>query len=346
MKTRTTVFTGPRALDVREMELPPLGPRQVLVKVRACALCTWEQRFYLGSSPQDYPFRGGHEAAGVVVARGPEALCEAQVGDRAAFAIMTRCGVCEACRRGMDNFCENDKGGTLPGQPWGPGGLSEYLILEDYQVYRATPEADFAALALSEPVACVLRSVTAPPLEFGDTVLVQGVGIMGLLHVLLLKQRGVRVVVSDPNPARRQVAARYGTTLTVDPLADDFATQMRALTHGRGFNAIFFTAGGGPAIEQALPLLAKRGWLCLYGSVHPKGTVPVDPNVIHYNEQVITGSFSHTKKSFMEAVTLLSHGLLDTTPFISERVPFPEVTYAFERAVSPDTYRVVVEFAE
>jgi NADPH:quinone reductase-like Zn-dependent oxidoreductase len=68
VKTRTTIFTGPKQLEVREVELPEVGPHQVLVKVRACALCTWEQRFYKGSSPQDYPFRGGHEVSGEVVA--------------------------------------------------------------------------------------------------------------------------------------------------------------------------------------------------------------------------------------------------------------------------------------
>ena len=345
-KTRTTVFAGPKSLEVREIDLPPLGPTQVLVKVRACALCTWEQRFYSGITVDGYPFRGGHEVSGQVIEIGPDAVCEASVGDRVSLAIMTRCGACYYCRRGMDNFCENDDGGRLPGQPWGPGGLSDYVLVQDYQVYKATPESDYSVLALSEPVACVIRSVSQPPLEFGDTALVQGVGIMGTLHVLLLKQRGVRVIVAEPDEARRQQALASGADIACDPLTGDLGEIVGDFTAGRGVNAVFFTAGGAPAIQQALPLLNKGGWLCLYGSVHPKGPIEIDPNFVHYNELVVTGTYSHTKSSFRRAVAMLSQGQLDVAPLISERVAFPDVSSGFERAVSSNTYRVVMTFDE
>jgi threonine dehydrogenase-like Zn-dependent dehydrogenase len=344
--TRTTIFTGPKSLEVHEIELPPPGPTQVLVKVRACALCTWEQRFYTGITADSYPFRGGHEVSGEVVEMGSDAVCEASVGDRVSLAIMTRCGACYYCRRGMDNFCENDDGGHLPGQPWGPGGLSDYVLVQDYQVYKAAPESDFAELALAEPVACVTRSVSQPPLEFGDAVLVQGVGIMGTLHLLLLKRRGVRVIVAEPDEARRQQALVSGADLVCDPLTDDLGESVSDFTAGRGVNAIFFTAGGAPAIQQALPVLNKGGWLCLYGSVHPKGPIEIDPNYVHYNELVITGTYSHTKASFRQAVAMLSQGQLNVAPLISERIAFPDVTFGFERAISPNTYRVVMTFDE
>jgi threonine dehydrogenase-like Zn-dependent dehydrogenase len=343
-KTRTTIFTGPGKIEIHELDLPSLGERQVLVKVKACALCTWEQRFYKGSSPGDYPFRGGHEVSGEVVEVSPGAKTDVKPGDGVALAIMTRCGSCENCRRGMDNFCENDDGGHLPGQPWGPGGLSDYVIVDDYQVNKAAKPYDFPALALSEPVACVIRSVDSPPLLKGDTVVVQGVGVMGLLHVLLLKMRGVRVVVSEPDDGRREKALAYGAMAGFNPLHEGGLELVKGLTGGRGARAVFFTAGGVPAIQAGLPLLSKGGWMCLYGSIHPKGMLSIDPNLVHYNELVVTGSFSHTKASFRQAVSLLSQGQIDTAPFISQRVNFPDMQYAFERAVSPDTYRVVVDF--
>jgi len=343
-KTRTTIFTGPRALEIREVELPELGERQVLVKVKAVALCTWEQRFYLGSGGEDYPFRGGHEVSGEVVAVGSKAKTDVKVGDGVSLAIMVRCGACENCRRGMDNFCQNDDGGKIPGLPWGPGGLSDYVIADDYQVYKANAPYDYPALALAEPVACVVRSVESPPLEKGDTVLVQGVGMMGLLHVQLLQMRGVRVLVSEPNAVRRQKALEEGAIGGYDPMAEDGKEFVESHTHGRGVTAIFFTAGGVPAIESGIPLLARRCLMCLYGSIHPKGPMSIDPNLIHYNELVITGSFSHTKSSFRQAVALLTQGQVHTAPFISERVAFPNVDYGFQRAISPDTYRVVMEF--
>ena len=346
MKTRTTIFTGSSTLEVHEVELPKISPRQVLIKVKACALCTWEQRFYKGCSPEDYPFRGGHEISGEVVEIGAEAQCDAKVGDPVAAAILTRCGSCYYCRRGMDNLCEQSNVRAQPGELWGPGGLSDYVLIDDYQVYKASLKCDFSELALSEPVACVVRSVTKPGLLFGDTAMVQGAGIMGLLHIKLLKLRGVRVLMCEPDENRRQIALNIGADTVADPLVDGFTEIACDFTAGRGFNSVFFTAGGIPAIEQALPLLSKGGWLCLYGSVHPKGHVQVDPNDIHYNELVITGTITHTKHSFQQAVTLLSNGLVDVSPFISEKVPFPDVDYGFKRAISPDTYRVVMTFNE
>jgi threonine dehydrogenase-like Zn-dependent dehydrogenase len=343
-KIKTTLFTAPGKIEIAEVDLPILGDRQVLVKVKSCALCTWEQRFYIGSAPEDYPFRGGHEVSGEVVEVGRKANTNARPGDGVALAIKTRCGACEYCQRGMDNFCENDDNNHQPGQAWGPSGLSEYVIAEDYQVYKAIAPYNFPALALTEPVACVTRSVDTPPLKKGDTVVVQGAGVMGLIHIMLLKMRGARIVVSEPDEARRKKALEYGAVAGFNPLEDKGTDIIQSLTSGRGVRAVFFTAGGVPAIEAGIPLLAKGGWMCLYGSIHPKGMLAVDPNLIHYNELVVTGSFSHTKASFREAVALVSQGSIDTAPLISERVQFPNVQYAFERAISRDTYRVVVDF--
>ncbi len=339
-KVKTAVFTGPKQIEIQEVDLPSLKPDQILVKVRAVGLCTWEQRFYRGTDPSSYPFRGGHEVSGELVKVGPEAKTTAEPGDVVCLALTTRCGTCYYCRRGLDNFCvySND---TAPGQIWGPAGLSEYVVAEDYQVYRANPELSFEALALAEPVACVVRSANTPPLEFGDVVIVQGVGIMGLLHVQLLKQQGVQVIVAEPDPARRETALAMGADFALDPRSSDFLPFVQDQTQMIGVQAVFFTGGGGPAIEQGLALLAKGGWLCLYGSVYPKGTIGIDPNEIHYRELFFTGTFSHTRASFRQAVAAISAGLVDLSPFISARVPFLQVEHGFELAITPDSYRVV-----
>jgi len=222
--------------------------------------------------------------------------------------------------------------------------LSDYVLADDYGVYKAEQPYDYPSLALSEPVACVIRSVDRPPLQQGDLVVVQGVGVMGLLHLLLLKMRGARVVVSEPDQARRKKALEYGAVAVYDPLKENGLDLVKGMTGGRGVRAVFFTAGGVPAIEVGMPLLAKGGWMCLYGSIHPKGLLSIDPNLIHYNEWVVTGSFSHTKESFRRAVAMLSTGLVDTAPFISKRVKFPDVQSVFEQAITPGMYRVVMDF--
>src|SRR6266508_1184957 len=138
---KTVVFTGPQQFEVREVALPALQPGQVLVKTRAVGLCTFEQRLYKGSPPESYPFLGGHEVSGEVVRVGPQAMTEAREGDIVALALLTRCGNCYYCRRGMDNLCTHNSRSARPSAIPGPGGLSEYVIAQDYQVYKSSPPA-------------------------------------------------------------------------------------------------------------------------------------------------------------------------------------------------------------
>jgi len=341
---RAAVLEGPRQVRVREVDAPTLKPSQVLLRVKAVGLCTLEQRFYAGVAAGDYPFRGGHEVAAEVVAAGPEARIDARAGDLVAPAILTRCGTCYYCRRGMDNFCLRERDGRAPGAAWGPAGLSEYVAVEDYQVYRPTVARGACELALAEPLACVVRSVSRPAFGFGDLAVVQGAGIMGLLHAQLLRQLGVRVIVAEPDAERRTFALRQGADFALDPLREDLAGFVKERSDGRGANAVFFTSGGRPAIEQAVEALDRGGWLCLYGSVHPKGPIQIDPNLIHYREIVVTGTFSHTRDSFRQAVALISSGLADLSCYVSERAPFDDVARAFERSLSAETYRVLVTF--
>lgn len=351
MNTKTVIITGPQQLEIRDFPLPVLQPGQVLVKTHAVGLCTLEQRLYRGSLPESYPFLGGHEVSGEVIQVGPDAATDARAGDLVALALLTRCGSCYYCRRGMDNLCVNNSR-VLPGAIPGPAGLSEYVIARDYQVYKPeTPAvADTAnwacELALAEPVACVVRSVQGPPLRLGDVAIVQGAGVMGLLHVQMLKLRGARVLVSEPDVHRQSVARSYGADWVIDPLQVPLDEYSHECTGGVGAAAAFYTAGGAPAIEQAARSLAKGGWLNLYGSMHPDGPLPLTVNDIHYRELVIAGFFGHTRASFAQAVTLISHRQVDMRPLISECISFSQVDLAFRKATAPGTFRVMVMFNE
>ncbi len=353
MNTKTVIFTGPGQLEVRDVPLPALQPRQVLVRTRAVGLCTLEQRLYRGSPPESYPFRGGHEVSGEVLRVGPGAVTDAREGDVVALALLTRCGTCYYCRRGLDNLCLNsgNSGGASSGATPGPAGLSEYVIAQDYQVYTSAPPLGgdsarwLSELALAEPVACVVRSVQAPLLRLGDVAVVQGAGVMGLLHVQLLKLRGARVLVAEPDEHRRSVARDCGADWVIDPRQVPPDEHAHECTGGVGAAAAFYTAGGAPAIEQAAHSLAKGGWLCLYGSTHPDVAMPLMANDVHYRELIVTGSFSHTRASFAQAVALISHRQVNMLPLISECVPFPQMDYAFQRAVSPGKYRIIVTFS-
>ena len=338
---KKVVITAKETVELQEFPLPAIRDDQVLVKVKACGLCTFEQRYFTGGKEQ-YPFNGGHEVCGVVEQVGQRVGSGLQPGDKVVVAAITRCGECYYCQRGMDNMCANGGDNPVPGALWGPGGLSEYMVAEGYQVYKVSDSLDFAQGTIAEPLACVLRSVQKANVKYGDTALITGAGIMGLLHVKVAKLSGLKVIITEVDEGRKAKALELGADLVVDPSKEDVVQAVKAATEGRGVEAVFYTAGGAKAAEQGINALCKGGTIVFYGAIYPKGTMSIDPNKIHYDEINFTGLVSTTKESFRESARILSEGLIDVSPFISEQYPMEEIDKAFRRAVSPETYRVIV----
>ena len=344
-RMRQVVLLGPRQLTVREVEVPEPEPGEVLIRVELCALCTWEQRTYTGEETF-VPLLGGHEVTGRVEAINGSTYLDLHPGDRVAISLLNRCGQCQACRRGYDNICEH--GFDLPlryGIP-GPAGLSEYLIAKATDLFPMPPSVPPEHVALTEPLACVLRSVKRARIHPGEKVVIIGMGVMGVLHLQLALARGGVVIVSEPNPDRRAAALAMGATAAIDPSREAYRERVLALTDGWGADVTFIcvphAAVVGPAVEAA----AKNGRVLMYSSIHPRGTkVELDPNIFHNREVVLTGTMSQSQRDFFEAAQLIAHGLVDLDPLISARYPLEEVQAAFEAALREDTYRVFVTMA-
>jgi len=339
---KRAVFVGPRQIRFDELPIPEPGPRQALVKVKACALCTWEQRMYSGEETF-YPLAGGHEVSGELVKLGNQVFTDAQIGDRVMASPLTRCGYCESCRRGLDNICDNNRKPFREIDVAGPAGLAEYILLEDYQLFRADNGTSFEEICLTEPLACVLRSVRKARVERADNVVVVGAGVMGLLHLLLAKQVGARVIVSEPQAERRAFAKEMRADAVIDPTQDPFAEQVKGLTGGRGADVIFCAVSVAAAVEEAVEAVAKGGRIHVYASIHPKGTrITIDPNPFHSKEIVLTGTMSQDKEDVLQTVRLISRGMVDLKPFISLALPFERLEEGLQAALRPDTYRVIV----
>ncbi|MEL7608776.1 MAG: alcohol dehydrogenase catalytic domain-containing protein [Bacillota bacterium] len=338
---KQAVIVAKEKVELWEKEIPKIGDDEVLVRVKACGLCTFEQRYFTGMKEQ-YPFNGGHELCGIAEQVGKNVGSDVRVGDTVVVAAITRCGDCYYCRRGMDNMCVHGGDDPKPGELWGPGGLSEYMVAKGYQVYKVGKDLDFAKGTLAEPVACVIRSMEKGRVRYGDTVVVTGAGIMGLLHVKLGKLSGLKVIITEVDEARKEMARRAGADIVVDPTKESLKDVVMAVTGGIGAEAVFYTAGGVRACEDGIGALAKGGTIVFYGAIYPKGLMSIDPNKVHYDEINITGLVSTTKESFRQSARMLSENLIEVGELISEEVPLEKIDYAFRRAVAPDTYRVIV----
>jgi threonine dehydrogenase-like Zn-dependent dehydrogenase len=197
--------------------------------------------------------------------------------------------------------------------------------------------------ALAEPLACVLHDVKRFTPRRGDTAVIVGAGIMGLLHLAALRSTGAVVVVSEPDAMRRLKALEMGAHAVIDPSTEDYVESVKRLTEGRGANVTYVAIGLPSAIEQAVHAAAKRGVVSVYASVHPRGTlIQVDPNVFHHKEVVLSGSVAQDHEDFLDAVWSIAHQTIDLKPLLSCSFPLGQLADAFAAAARPDTYRVFV----
>src|SRR5687768_5849718 len=202
--------------DVRlvEVERPRPGPGEIVVALRACGICGSDVlEWYMRPRAPLFP---GHEVVGVVAAVG-DGVDQLRTGDRVFVHHHVPCMVCPACRRGATTSCRRFKETRLH-----PGGLAEYVRVPAenvaLDVLKLPDSLDFPAATFVEPLACCVRSIRRANVRPGDTVVVIGAGLTGLLHVQLAAAWGAtRIVAVDPIAERRQLAGELGATEVRSP---------------------------------------------------------------------------------------------------------------------------------
>ncbi|MEG0378962.1 MAG: zinc-binding dehydrogenase, partial [Eubacterium sp.] len=202
----------------------------------------------------------------------------------------------------------------------------------------------FEKMAFTEPLACVLNSINQTTIEFGDDVLIIGGGTMGLLHVLAARQKGARIILSEPMAERREKALALGCSAVIDPLKEDALKKIRELTGGRGANVVFNTTALPAIARDAVEMTAPGGICVMFSSLHPNEPIPVDMGKIHSYQKTITGAVSPTTKSYLQSVQMITHGLLDPTVLTEAIYDYTDFEEAIKRAERPDSYKVLLQF--
>jgi 2-desacetyl-2-hydroxyethyl bacteriochlorophyllide A dehydrogenase len=340
-KYKVALISDERKLEIVEKNLKQPEGSQVLVKIDCCAICTLEQRIYNGVMKR-YPFAGGHEAAGIVVAVGTK-VKSLKAGDKVAARLLTSCGECYYCRSGHENQCVISFKADIHEGVAGPGGFAEYMMLDARALYKMSDDLDLTYAALSEPLACCVHSVNNANIELGNDVVVIGVGIMGAFHIQLAKMRGARVIACEVDEARLEIAKKMGADILVNSKEVNAIQKIKELTDGRGADVVFCTAALTKLATDSIQMIGKLGRVVMYSSFHPDNPIELSVNSVHSTEMNITGAVNANTRDFLVATKLLSNKLIDTSLLISEVVPFEKIEYAFERAIDPKTYRIIVK---
>jgi L-iditol 2-dehydrogenase len=335
---KAAVITGIKKVEVLDVPMPVIGPRDVLLKIKSAGLCTWEQRIYTGQAKIEYPLLGGHENAGEIAAVG-ELVTNVKVGDRVTMGS-SACGTCRPCLRGEDKGCaEHFLNFSLKGGVLGPGGFAEYKVHRSDGVFPVG-DAPWDEAALAEPLSCAIHAARLLGVSLGDTAVVFGAGTMGLLNTMVLKMSGVRVGVVDLNEQRLAKAKELGADLIFKAGPDIRERIKAAFLGGVDFS---ITAYGSEEVNQdALDVLNNRGKICLFASAHPVTPFAIDPNVMHNKETSAVGVVSGDRRDHAVATELIATRQIDLSPIINRTFPLIEAAAAFEQATSTPSYRVML----
>lgn len=340
----------PGDVKLTEIETPVPKANEVLIRVKAAGICTNDVRDFKGDCSYSYPRIGGHEYAGVIEAMG-EGVDQERFykGQKVVSYIINSDHSCPLCRRGYENICFHHQKSTIFTNPDGISGycgFGQYVIAKEQDLMPYSEDASFEKMAFTEPLACVINSVNRTNIELGDDVVVIGGGTMGLLHVMVAKLRGARVIVSEPLAERREKALSLGASDVIDPVNTDAVAEVKRLTGGEGAVVVYNTTASPRLMAQAMEMTAACGTCVAFSSMHPNEPVPVDCGRVHSLQVTLTGAVSPSTKAFYQSVQLIDKGLLDPTVLTQQIFDYTEFDKAMACAMRPDTYKVLIRFGE
>jgi len=327
--------------DIRleEMPVPRIGPGELLVQVKACGLCGSDlMEWYV---QEKAPAVLGHEPAGVVAEVG-EGVENFQIGDRVFVHHHVPCFTCHHCLRGHYTLCKTFKATHID-----PGGFAEYIRVPalnvERDVLKLPSDLSFDEATLIEPVATCIRGIERAGIQTGDTVVVIGTGVTGLIHIQLARIRGAGMIMAtDFSPFRLKMARRLGADEAI-AASEDVLAWLKKLNKGKGADAVIVTAGSIEAMEQGLALAGKGATVLLFAPSPPEATLPVSPYHLLFSEITITGTYSCSPLETRQALSLIQAGRINVKDLITHRFDLAGVGKAFDLAAQAgESLKIVI----
>ena len=317
-------------LEMVQAPEPEMGPDDVLARVRACGICGSDVHGLDGSTKRRFPpLIMGHEAAGEV-ARVGSRVPDLRPGDRVCFDSMISCGHCFYCARGEVNLCDNREVlGVSPGPYRRHGAFAEYVAVPRRIVYPLPGNLSYQHAAMIEPVSVAVHAVGLTPIRLGDTAVVVGAGMIGLLAIQAARLAGCsRVVAVDVDASRLEMARRIGATETADAPTDaDVAIEC---------------VGNTAAVQTAVRSVRKGGAVTLIGNVSP--TVEFLLQDVVTRQIRVQGSCA-SNGEYPACLRLLAAGDIKVDPLITAVAPLREGAAWFDRLYrrEPGLMKVILE---
>lgn len=337
---RVAKYYNNRDVRLKEIPIPQIGPNEILVKVIASGIC--------GSDVLEWyrmkkaPLVLGHEIAGEIAKVGDN-IRRFNVGDRVFVSHHVPCNKCHYCLNGHHTACE-----TLHTTNFDPGGFSEYIRVPQINVelgtYRLPDSLSYEDATFIEPLACVIRGQRLAHVGSGDTLLILGSGVAGLLHVLLAKSRNTkRIIATDVSEYRLKAATQFGADLTLNS-RDLTPSLVRDSNEGRLVDKIVVCTGAVSAVSQAFESI-DRGGTILFFAVPPPGTDVRVPMVDFWrNEITLVTSYGAGPSDLEESLSMLGSNKIIPHKMITHKLGLSDIGSGFQLVASAgESLKVVIE---
>ncbi|HWN31487.1 MAG TPA: NAD(P)-dependent alcohol dehydrogenase [Pseudonocardia sp.] len=315
-----SVLDGPGTVRVESREQPVPGPDEVLVRIAAVGVCGSDVHYFEHGRIGDFVVRKplvlGHEASGVVVARGERATRH-EVGQRVALEPGVPCGRCAQCRSGRYNLCPDVRFFATPPID---GAFARYVTINEHFAYAVPDSMTDEQAALIEPLSVGLWAARRAEVKPGDTVLVTGAGPIGLLAVQAARVAGAaRVVVTDLSQGRRELAQRMGAAAALDPASEG------ATLAGLGADVLVECSGAQQAVTAGMGALRGGARAVLVGMGGDEVRLPM--SALQVREITVTGTFRYAN-TYPAAIALVAAGRVELDPLITGRFGLNQVEQA------------------
>ena len=330
-------------LEIADLPLPAVGRGEVLVRVEACGICGSDVHGFDGSTGRRIPpIVMGHEAAGTVETVG-EGVTKYKKGDRITFDSTIYCGECQYCKRGQINLCDNREViGVSCGDYRRHGAFAEYVVVPERIMYPLPGDFSFNEAAMLEAVSVAMHGVKVSQLEGGETALVIGAGMIGLLTLQAARAAGcARVFIADVDATRLELARKIGAHEVLHCSGAELVTEVMRLTGGNGVDVALEAVGRNETVAGAIDCTRKGGKVTLIGNIMPEVTLPLQKVVV--KQLRLQGSCASSGE-YPEAIELIANGKIQVKPLITAVASLEEGPRWFERLHSrePNLMKIIL----
>jgi L-iditol 2-dehydrogenase len=327
------VLYGREHLRIEAVDVPEIGPGDVLVRVKAALTCGTDVKvFRRGYHARMIvpPALFGHELAGDIVAVGEE-VTRFKIGQRVVAANSAPCGKCFYCSRQLENLCDD--------LLFNNGAYAEYIRIParivQKNLYEVPDHVTYQDAALIEPLACVLRGLEETFIRPGDNVAVIGLGPIGLMFVRLASVYGARVIAIGRRVTQLERAAAMGAQeLVLSTGNHALVKRVRDLTGGRGADASIEAVGHPDAWDAAVRAVRRGGTVNFFGGCPNDSQISLDTQLLHYSEITCKASFHHTPAHIRKALEIVSGGEVTARDFVNRVEPLTKLLEVMQHLMS------------